>query len=159
MLSRVRLFATPWTVAHQVPLSVGLPKQEYWRGLPLPTPKDLPHQGTEPMSPELAGRFFIIEPSGKPKGKSRWALTLDIYDLETTSMKPSTRAGVPKCLGQGPIRVHGLLGTQQEVNGSWGNKASSAAPHCSHYCLNHPQPQPFHGKIVFREIGSSCSPF
>ena len=77
-LSRVRLFVTPWTVAHQVPLSVGFPKQEYWRGLPLPTPEDLPHQGTEPMSPALAGGFFIIEPSGKPKGKSRWALTLDI---------------------------------------------------------------------------------
>ena len=64
--NHVRLFATPWTVAHQVLLSMGFPRQEYWSGLPFPSPGDLPDPGIEPMSPALAGRFFTTEPSGKP---------------------------------------------------------------------------------------------
>ena len=54
--SRVQLFATPWTVAHQAPLSVGFPRQEYWKGLPCPPPGDLPNPGIKPaslMSPAL----------------------------------------------------------------------------------------------------------
>ena len=54
-------FAAPWTVAHQAPLSKGFPRQEYWSGLPFPSPGDLPHAGIEPsspMSPALAGGFF-----------------------------------------------------------------------------------------------------
>ena len=64
MLSRfscVQLFATLWTVAHQVPLPVGFSRQEYWSGLPCPPPGDLPDPGIEPasfMSPVLAGGFF-----------------------------------------------------------------------------------------------------
>ena len=46
-LSHVRLFVTPWTVAHQAPLSMGFPRQEYWSGLSFPTPGDLPNPGTE----------------------------------------------------------------------------------------------------------------
>ena len=42
------LFATPWTVAHQAPLSMGFSRQEYWRGLPFPSPRDLPNPGIEP---------------------------------------------------------------------------------------------------------------
>ena len=57
-LSRVRLLATPWTVAHQAPLSMGFPRQEYWSGLPRPSPGDLPDPGIEPTSPALAGGFF-----------------------------------------------------------------------------------------------------
>ena len=53
-------FATPWTVAHQAPLSVGFPRQEYCSGLPFPSPRDLPNPGIEPRSPALAGGFFII---------------------------------------------------------------------------------------------------
>ena len=49
--SRVRLFATPWTVAHQAPLSLGFSRQEYWNGLPCPFPGDLPDSGIEPVSP------------------------------------------------------------------------------------------------------------
>ena len=48
LLSRVRLFATPWTVACQAPLSVGFPRQEYWSGLPFPSPGDLPDPGIKP---------------------------------------------------------------------------------------------------------------
>ena len=53
-------------VAHQVPLSLGFPSQEYWSGLPFPLPGDLPNPGTEPMSPALAGGFLTTEPPGKP---------------------------------------------------------------------------------------------
>ena len=49
--SSVRLFATPWTVAHQAPLSVGFSRQAYWSQLPWPSPGDLPDPGIEPMSP------------------------------------------------------------------------------------------------------------
>ena len=59
--NRVQLFVTPWTVASQDPLSMGFPRQEYWRGLPFPPPGDLPDPGIESaslVSPALAGRFF-----------------------------------------------------------------------------------------------------
>ena len=52
-LSRVRLFATPWTVAYQVPPSMGFSRQEYWSGLPFPSPGDLPNPEIEPGSPAL----------------------------------------------------------------------------------------------------------
>ena len=68
-LSCVRLFATPWTVACQVPLTMGFSRQEYWRGLPFPPSGGLSDPGTEPMSltsPALTGRFFTTEPPGKP---------------------------------------------------------------------------------------------
>ena len=67
MLSRVQLFATPWTVAHQAPLSMAFPRQDYWSGLPCPSPGDLLDPGIEPTSsvaPALAGRFFTTEPPG-----------------------------------------------------------------------------------------------
>ena len=51
LLSRVWLFATLWTVAHQAPLSMGFPSLEYWSGLPFPSPEDLPNPGIEPTSP------------------------------------------------------------------------------------------------------------
>ena len=58
LLSRVRLFAIPWTVAYQVPSSMGFSRQEYWSGLPFPSTEDLPDPGIEPRSPALAGVFF-----------------------------------------------------------------------------------------------------
>ena len=51
LLSHVRLFVTPWTVAYQAPLSMGFSRQEYWSGLPFPSPRDLPNPGIEPRSP------------------------------------------------------------------------------------------------------------
>ena len=50
-LSRVQLFATPWTVAHWAPPSMGFSRQEYWSGVPFPSPGDLPDSGIEPGSP------------------------------------------------------------------------------------------------------------
>ena len=67
-LNHVPLFETPWTVAHQAPLSVALFRQKYWSRLPFPFPGDLPDPGIELESPEylaLAGRFFTTEPPGK----------------------------------------------------------------------------------------------
>ena len=64
--SRVQLFATLWTVAHQAPLSVKFSRQEYWSGLPCPPPGDLPNPGMEPkslMSSALLGEFFTISPT------------------------------------------------------------------------------------------------
>ena len=52
-LSRVRLFATLWTIAYQAPLSMGFFRQEYWSGLPFPSPGDLPNPGIEPGFPTL----------------------------------------------------------------------------------------------------------
>ena len=69
--SRVRLFATQWTVAHQAPLSMGLSWQEYWSGLPFPAPGDLPDPGIEPtslMSPALAGGLFTSNASWEDRG-------------------------------------------------------------------------------------------
>ena len=63
VLSHIRLFATPWTVACKTPLSMEFSREEYWSGFP--TPRDLPDPGIELVSPVLAGRFFIIEPPWK----------------------------------------------------------------------------------------------
>ena len=67
-LSHVQLFVAPQTVDHQAPLSMEFSKQEYWSGLPFPTPGDLPNPGIEPASlasPLLAGGFFTNESPGK----------------------------------------------------------------------------------------------
>ena len=67
-------FGTPWTIIRQAPVSMEFSRQEYWSGLPFPTPGDLPDSGIEYVSlvsPVLAGGFFITEPPGKPKNVSK----------------------------------------------------------------------------------------
>ena len=64
-LSRVRLFATPWTVTHQAPPSMEFSRQEYWSGLPFSSPGDLPDPGIEPESPALQADALLSEPPGK----------------------------------------------------------------------------------------------
>ena len=66
-LSRVQLFATLWTVAHQAPLSTGFSRQEYWSGLPFSSPGDFPNPGVKPRSPALQVDSLLSEPPGKPK--------------------------------------------------------------------------------------------
>ena len=69
MLSSLQLFSTLWTVAHQAPLSMGFPTQEYWSGLLLASPGDFPYSGIELsalVSSSLAGRFFTTVPHWKP---------------------------------------------------------------------------------------------
>ena len=65
-LSHVQLFATPWTVAYQAPLSMGFSRQECWSRLPFPSPGDLPNPGIEPGSPEMQADALPSEPPGKP---------------------------------------------------------------------------------------------
>ena len=70
--SPVWLFATPWTVAHQAPLSMGFSRQEYWSGLPCPLPEDLPNPGIKPtslMSPAMVGRFFTTSATWSTKSR------------------------------------------------------------------------------------------
>ena len=65
LLNCVQFIVTPWIVAQQTPLSMGLLRWEYWNGLSFPPPEDFPNPGTEAMSPEspaLAGGFFTTEP-------------------------------------------------------------------------------------------------
>ena len=64
-VSRVRLFATPLTRAHQAPLSMGFSRQEYQSGLPFSSPGDLPDPGIEPRSSTLQADFLPSEPPGK----------------------------------------------------------------------------------------------
>ena len=78
-LNHVRLFATPWTVAYQTPLSMD--RQEYWSGLPFPSPGDLPNPGTEPRSPALEADTLPSEPPGKPLSQASndgWSFIEDL---------------------------------------------------------------------------------
>ena len=65
LLSPVRLFASPWTVAHQAALSMEFSRQEHWSGLPFPPPGDLPDPGIETPFPALAGGFFTTDATWK----------------------------------------------------------------------------------------------
>ena len=82
LLSRVRLFETPWTVAGQTPPSVGFSRQEYWSGLSFPSPGDLPDPGIEPTSRALQADALTSEPPGnKP-------LPVSSHCLFTLSPRP-----------------------------------------------------------------------
>ena len=77
LLSPVQLFETPWTVAHQSPLSMGFSRQEYWSGLPFPSSGDLPNPGIEPRSPAFSSKFFTIWASREaPCSLQNWPLLL-----------------------------------------------------------------------------------
>ena len=69
--SRVRLFATLWTVAYQASLSMGFSRQENWNGLPFPSPGDLPDPGIKPRPPALQADALPSEPPGKPRHEGR----------------------------------------------------------------------------------------
>jgi len=64
--------------AHQAPLSMGFPRQEYWCSLPFPSPGHLPDPGIEPVTPSLAGRFFTTKPPGKPRKEVRQLNKIDL---------------------------------------------------------------------------------
>ena len=64
-LSRIRLFAIPWTIVYQASLSMGFSRQEYWSGLPFPSPGDFPDPGIKPRSPALQADALPSEPPGK----------------------------------------------------------------------------------------------
>ena len=75
--SHVQLFAAPWSIAHQAPLSMGFSRQEYWSGLPFHSPGDLLNPGMEPGSPALNTDSLLSEPTGKPTHRH----TLEILQI------------------------------------------------------------------------------
>ena len=89
-LSRVRLFATPWTVAHQAPPSMGFSRQEHWSGLPFPSSGDLPNPGIKPWSATLQANSLQSELPGKPQFHmwkmlvSEWVKSLSCVGLFAT---------------------------------------------------------------------------
>ena len=85
MLSYVWFFVTPWTVAHQAPLSMEFSRQEYWSGGPFSSLWDLPYPGIKPRSPALQADFLPSEPPGKPMKTMLW-----IFDRPAS---PSSKRG------------------------------------------------------------------
>ena len=85
-LSLIGLVVSPWTVAHQASLSMGFSRQEYWSGLPFPSPGDLPNPETEPAPPALAGDFFTTEPLGSPHESFRYTYNVPVVDFPNLSM-------------------------------------------------------------------------
>ena len=89
VLSCIQLFVTPWTVAHQAPLSMEFSRQESWSQLPFPTPEDLPDPGielTSLASPALAGGFTTALP-GKPNVNFKYPLLQSGASLAAQSVK------------------------------------------------------------------------
>ena len=84
-LSCVWLFVTPWTVAYQAPPSMEFSRQEYWSGLPFPSPGDPPNPGVEPMSPALQADALPSEPPGKPYS-FLWLTNIALYICNITSL-------------------------------------------------------------------------
>ena len=78
----------PWTVAHQAPPSMGFSRQEFWSGLPFPSPGDLPDPGIEPRSPALQADTSTSEPSGKPLNQ-KGGLSKSTVDACSTRIKMS----------------------------------------------------------------------
>ena len=88
---------TPWTVAHQAPLSMGFSRQEYWSGLPFPSPGGLPDPGIEPWSPALEADALTSEPPGKSfkkKKKSRDITLSTNVHLVNAMVFPGSRMDV-----------------------------------------------------------------
>ena len=81
LLSHVQLIATPWTVAHQASLSVGLSRQEYWSRFPFSSPGDLADPGIEPRSPALQADSLPSEPPGKLLCHSQEDLLMSPYHV------------------------------------------------------------------------------
>ena len=120
---------TPWTVAHQVPLSMGFPRQEYWSGLLLPSPGDLPNSGIKPGSPALQVDCLPTELPGKPESLcptlgiitallinyccsvARWCLTLRPHGQQHARFScPSLSSGV--CSDSRPLSWYSPVETK-----------------------------------------------
>ena len=86
LLSRVWLFATPWTVACQDPPSMGFSRQGYWSGLPFPSPGDLPNPGIEPRSCALHAGSFSSEPPGKLRKSLFYCFWMIFYRIYSSRL-------------------------------------------------------------------------
>ena len=101
MLSHVQLFATPWIVGHQAPLSMGFSSQEYWSGLPVLPPGDLPNPRIEPGSPVLQADSLPSETPGKPKTNASM-----IHWLGIKPWSPTWEASILPLNHQCPITIY-----------------------------------------------------
>ena len=128
VLSRVQLFATPWTVANQASLSMGFSRQEYWCRVPFSPSGDRPDPGIEPMSlaaPALAGGFFTTEPLGKPLHACvTWLQIILMLHTETNAFLQSLSAH--QCKLCCPLKVcfvqgSSLQGQTQDAFYHWHN--------------------------------------
>ena len=114
-LSRVQLFVTWWTVAHQAPLSMGFSRQEYWSGLPCPPPGDLPNPGIKFSSPHCRWIPYHLNHRGSPRilewvampssrGSSQPRDQIQFSALQVDSL-PSEPPGKPKNTGVGGLSL------------------------------------------------------
>ena len=126
-LSHIWLFATPWTVAHQTPLSMGFPRQESWSGLPYPSPGDLPNPGIEPGSLALQADSLPSEPLGKPL----------MYTFIQQPMNSSYSTGLkPNLFSPPTLLPTSVIGTTLPC----ARMRAHTHTHCMHACAHtHPQ--------------------
>ena len=96
----VRFFVTPWTVAHQAPLSLGFPRQEYWSGLPFPSLGDLPDQGIEPTSPAMQADALLLESHNLGSAPSHPRLKLFLQTMLGTVGAGRAEANSSNCAGK-----------------------------------------------------------
>ena len=113
MLGRVWLRVTPWTVACQAPLSMRFPRQEYWCGLPFPSPGDLPDPGIEPTSPAPQADSLSRAPPGKPNKSYLVLVAPPPLWRAHLSAWGEDRRGLPWCPCQGNFRT--LHGTESRA--------------------------------------------
>ena len=95
LLSGVRLFATPWTIAYQAPPSMGFSKQEYWSGLPFPSPGDLPDPGIESRPPALLADALPSEPPGKSMSHKGSPKSVSCRDASHVNKEPPSFCHIP----------------------------------------------------------------
>ena len=110
-LSHVQLFATPWTVAYQAPPSMGFSRQEYWSGLPFPSPGDLPDPEIEPGSSHIVGRRFTV-----------WA---------TREEEPACH----RCSLNGWVKYSSIWERQKGVGQDYKNENPALRLLCKHLCF------------------------
>ena len=108
-LSRVRLFATPWTTAYQAPLSMGLCRQEYWSGLPFPSPGNLPDPGIKPGSPTLQAEALPSALSGKSIS------FLELSNIQNDLVPSFAYAAVDCLQGLSVTQLVNVQGTERQM--------------------------------------------
>ena len=142
-------FATPWTVAHQAPLSMGFPRQEYWSGLPFPSPGDPPDPEMEPHLLH-AGGFFITEPSGSGSTFCSFKIPTSHRKLE----RPSK--------WRRPCRTSLTLSTLQGKGRQWGfnKQGAGQGPYPTrlihHKCVQQLQPRQTGDDVLLYKVSPSC---